>query len=72
MSKEITIADDVYEALDREKGDRSFSEAISVLLTTTANLADVTGKGILDGDAVEGTVESLSRGTLSRLEDNSR
>lgn len=75
MSKNIAIADDVYEALKREKGDRSFSEVIAERLAASVKLADVTGQGILDDDtveAVERDVESLSTGTLSRLEDETR
>ena len=72
MSKNIAIADDVYERLKREKGDRSFSEVIADTLDERARLADVHGEGVLDPDAVAVAREEigrLSEGTLSRLDD---
>lgn len=73
MSKDITLSDEVYRKLKREKGDRSFSEIIAERLRATNRLADVTGQGILDEDAVEAAkegIERLSEGTLTRIEDN--
>lgn len=72
MSKDITLSDEVYRKLKREKGDRSFSEFIAERLRATNRLADVTGQGILDEDAVEAAkedIERLSEGTLTRLDD---
>ncbi|WP_255190940.1 antitoxin VapB family protein [Natronobeatus ordinarius] len=72
MSKNIAIADDVYERLKREKGDRSFSEVIADTLDERARLADVHGEGVLNPDAVAAAREEigrLSEGTLSRLDD---
>ena len=72
MSKNIAISDDVYRELKREKGDRSFSEVIQDTLEDGRKIADVTGTGVLDEetyDDVKADVERLSRGTLSRLED---
>ena len=72
MSKNIAISDDVYRALKREKGDRSFSEVIRDHLEDGGKLADVTGAGVLDPDvheAVKDDVERMSRGTLSRSDD---
>ncbi|GAB3686352.1 hypothetical protein GCM10028857_18270 [Salinarchaeum chitinilyticum] len=72
MSKNIAISDDVYRALKREKGDRSFSEVIRDLLEDGATLADVTGAGVLDPDVQESVREDVGRmsdGTLSRVDD---
>lgn len=71
MSKNISISDDVYERLKREKGDRSFSEVIADHLETETKLADVTGQQIFAADTAERVtddIETLSEGTLDRLE----
>ena len=67
MTKEITIADDVYRRLKREKGDRSFSEVIAETLDASGRLADVTGQGVLDPEVPETAreeIERLSTGTM--------
>lgn len=72
MSKNIAISDDVYEALKREKGDRSFSDVIRDRLEDGGKLADVTGAGVLDPEtqeAVKDDIEQMSRGTLTRSDD---
>ncbi|SEH15603.1 Uncharacterized ACR, COG1753 [Natronorubrum sediminis] len=72
MSKNIAISDDVYRDLKREKGDRSFSDVIRDHLEDRRELADVTGTGILDHDVhddVKDDIEQLSRGTMTRLDD---
>jgi len=72
MSKNIAIADDVYQRLKREKGDRSFSEVIAAKLDAGGRIADITGQQILDPDAHEEAreeIERLSAGTMDRLDD---
>jgi predicted CopG family antitoxin len=72
MSKNISISDDVYERLRREKGDRSFSEVIAEQFDEGASLSDVTGQQILPDDtpeAVKTDVREMSEGTLDRLEE---
>lgn len=72
MSKNISVSDDVYRELKREKGDRSFSEVIRDSLEEGTRLADVTGAGVLDPETqedVKADIEELSQGTLSRLDD---
>ncbi|MFC6768685.1 antitoxin VapB family protein [Natrinema soli] len=72
MSKNISISDDVYRELKREKGDRSFSDVIRDHLEERRKLADVTGTGVLDRethDDVKDDIEQLSRGTISRMDD---
>lgn len=72
MSKNISISDEVYRKLKREKGDRSFSEVIEAQLAAGGRLADVTGLGVLDPDtyeAVREDIDTLSEGTLRRLDD---
>jgi predicted CopG family antitoxin len=72
MSKNISISDEVYERLKREKGDRSFSELIEDTLETRNRLTEVHGTGILDAEtyeAVKTDIRGLSQGTTRRLED---
>lgn len=72
MSKDITLSDELYWELKREKGDRSFSEFIAERLNASNRLADVASQGILDEDveAAKEDIEQLSNGTLTRIEDN--
>ena len=71
VSKNISISDDVYERLRREKGDRSFSEVIAERLDEGETLSDVTGQQVFADDtakSVETDVRRLSDGTLERLD----
>lgn len=75
MSKNISISDDVYRKLKREKGNRSFSEVIEERLEAGGKLADVTGQKIFeDGthERVKEDIGRLSEGTLDRLDDETR
>lgn len=72
MSKNISISDDVYRRLKREKGDRSFSEVIEAKLDEGGRLMDVTGNRVLDPEAVDtatAKIDRLSDGTIERLDD---
>jgi len=72
MSRNIAVSDDVYRALKREKGDRSFSEVIADHLESGGKLDDVVGAGVLDREVQEDVreeVERMSEGTLSRVDD---
>lgn len=72
VSKNISISDDVYRRLKREKGDKSFSELIAETLENGGKLADVTGQQVFDpetDDKVSEEIERLSEGTLTRLAD---
>ena len=72
MSKNISISDDVYRRLKREKGDRSFSEVIADKLDGGGEIADVTGQGIFDDEtpgAVDDEIQRLSEGTVDRITD---
>ncbi|ERH07318.1 MAG: hypothetical protein J07HN4v3_02957 [Halonotius sp. J07HN4] len=72
MSKNISISDDVYRRLKREKGDRSFSEIIDEKLDSGGKLADVSGQQVFNAetaDRVTEKIESLSRGTVERITD---
>ncbi|MDB2246506.1 antitoxin VapB family protein [Halorubrum ezzemoulense] len=72
MSKNISISDDVYRRLKREKGDRSFSEVIADKLDGGGEISDVTGQGIFDTETpakVADEIERLSEGTMDRVTD---
>jgi predicted CopG family antitoxin len=72
MSKNISISEEVYRRLKREKGDRSFSEIIAERLEAGSRLADVTGEKVLEGEAAEAAsrdIEELGQRTLARLVD---
>lgn len=72
MSKTITVSDEVYRMLEREKGDRSFSEVIRDTLETRGRLADVTEAKLLDAETygqVTNDVERLSDRTLRGVDD---
>ena len=72
MSKNISISDEVYERLTREKGDRSFSELISDTIDEGSRIEDVTGQRLFDADtyeAVKEEIDQLSDATLDRIED---
>lgn len=75
MSKNISISDEVYRKLKREKGDRSFSEVIEDRVESGGALADVAGQGIFDAETyerVKDDIGELSEGTVERVEDETR
>lgn len=72
MSKNISISDEVYRRLKREKGDRSFSELIAEKLDSGGQLADVTGQQVLEPDTYETVreeIDRLSEETMDRVTD---
>lgn len=72
MSKNISLSDDVYERLKREKGDRSFSEVIEEKLDEGNRIEDVAGQHIFapgTHETVKEEIGMLSRSTLDRLDD---
>jgi predicted CopG family antitoxin len=72
MSKNISISDEVYERLKREKGEKSFSEIIAEKLDEQNSLAEVTGQQILDPETaaeIDAEISRLSESTLDRLDD---
>jgi predicted CopG family antitoxin len=71
MSKNISVSDEVYELLKREKGDRSFSEVIEEKVEAGGRITDVAGTGVLDEETyreVKEDIRELSQGTGERLE----
>jgi predicted CopG family antitoxin len=71
MSKNISLSEEVYKALVREKGDRSFNELIAEKLDASGSLQEVTGQQILDeptDEAVEDDIVWLSERTTERLD----
>lgn len=73
MSKNISVSDEVYEMLKREKGDRSFSDVIREKLEEGGKIEDVAGQGVLDSETYEEVKEDIremSDGTLERLDED--
>jgi len=71
MSKNISVSDEVYELLKREKGDGSFSEVIEEKVEAGGKIEDVAGTGVLDEETyreVKEDIRELSQGTGERLE----
>jgi predicted CopG family antitoxin len=65
MTERITVSDEVYRRLQREKGDRSISDLIETRLDAGGELADVTGQEIFAPgtfEDVKDDVSSLSDG----------
>lgn len=72
MSRTISISDEVYRKLKREKGEKSFSEVILEKIESGGKISDVAGKNILTKDIVEKVkddVENGSKVTEERIED---
>jgi predicted CopG family antitoxin len=72
VSKKISVSDDLYRRLKREKGDRGFNEVIAETLATGYRLSDVSGAGILDPETeadVADEIGRLSDGTIDRFDD---
>ncbi len=73
MSENISLSEEVYEALVREKGDRSFSEVIRDALDTARTLKEVSGEGILETGAfedVQSNIETVCAGSPERLDED--
>ena len=71
MSKNISVSDEVYELLKREKGDRSFSEVIEEKVEAGGRIEDVVGTKVLDEETyreLKEDIRELSQGTGERLE----
>lgn len=71
MSKNISVSDEVYELLKREKGNRSFSEVIEEKVEAGGRIEDAAGTGVLDEETyreVKEDIRELSQGTGERLE----
>jgi len=71
MSKNISVSDEVYELLKREKGDRSFSEVIEEKVEAGGKIEDVVGTKVLDEETyreLKEDIRELSQGTGERLE----
>jgi len=71
MSKNISVSDEVYELLKREKGDRSFSEVIEEKVEAGGRIEDVVGTKVLDEETyreAKEDIRELSQGTGERLE----
>ncbi|MDZ7689095.1 MAG: antitoxin VapB family protein [Halobacteriales archaeon] len=67
MNKNISVSDEVYELLKRE---RSFSEVIEEKVEDSGRIEDVVGAGVLDEETyreVKEDVRELSQRTGERL-----
>lgn len=73
MSKNISVSDDVYEALKKRKRGRSFSETIRDAVDASGQISDVVGQGVLSDELLAEVKEEIgrrSRGTLDRLDED--
>lgn len=73
MSKNISVSDDVYEALKKRKRGRSFSETIRDAVDASGQISDVVGQGVLSDEPLAEVKEEIgrrSRGTLDRLDED--
>ncbi|MFB6100270.1 MAG: antitoxin VapB family protein [Candidatus Nanohalobium sp.] len=72
MSKNISVSDDVYKRLKREKDGKSFSDVIGEKIESGGRLSEVSGNKVLDRDTMEKVKEDVRTGsgkTLERLEE---
>lgn len=72
MSKNISVSDDVYSRLKREKDGKSFSDVIGEKIDSGAKISDVAGNNVLDKDTMKEVKRDVSKGsdkTLQRLEE---
>ncbi len=73
MSRNISISDEVYEKLKREKGDKSFSEIIEEKIESGGKIIDVVGMEVLDKKTyrdIKDDIEEMSQGTSKRLDED--
>ncbi|WP_136718015.1 antitoxin VapB family protein [Halorientalis salina] len=61
MSRNISVSDEVYRKLKREKGDRSFSKVIEEQLESGGKLADVTGQKIFQPGTYEAVKDEVQQ-----------
>ena len=69
MARTISIADDVFEWLKKEKGDRSYSEVIRDMKKSESDFSKFNGINITGFSKVEETVEEASEGSMKELEE---
>lgn len=70
MSKTISVADDVYEWMKREKGERSFSELIRDLKKENPDLEEIAGLNVTSGSGMkklEEEKEAASERTVEKF-----
>jgi len=69
MSKDITISDEIYERLKKEKDGKSFSEVIEKKLDSGEKIEEVAGKNILDRETMEKVKKDIREGSHGSQED---
>lgn len=70
MARTISVADDVFEWLKNEKGERSYSELLRDLRKNRSNFSEVSGMNVTSFDEVEEVIEEASKQTMKDLEDD--
>lgn len=70
MARTISVADDVFEWLKKEKGDRSYSELLRDLKKQNSNFSEYNGLNTTDFEEVEETVEKASEETMESIEES--
>ncbi|XGI82719.1 antitoxin VapB family protein [Halorutilales archaeon Cl-col2-1] len=61
MSKNISISDEVYEKLSREKDGKSFSEVIDEKIEEGSIISDVAGQRVLDEEIYRDVKEDIGK-----------
>ena len=59
MSKNISISDEVYEKLEREKDGKSFSDLIDEKIDSGGNISEVAGSKVLDRETMKNVKDEI-------------
>jgi len=69
MARTISVADDVFNWLKKEKGDRSYSELLRDLKKNKSNFSEVNGLNIASSEEVKETIDEASKDSMKDIEE---
>lgn len=72
MSRTISVADDVFEWMKKEKGDRSYSELLRELRDRESSISEINGNNSLGEDFeedIDRAVKQAEESTEEKLEE---